>query len=144
MSLTLSKEEEYGILALVDLAYNLRGRRVQVKELARRQRIPGRFLEQIFSKFQRANIVDGKRGPRGGYCLSRDPSQIKLEEILGVLRPKLKREGRTDETALSGLVERVWSEVEGSLSSTLQSVSLDDMCKRARELGIRESDQAAS
>ncbi len=136
MALTLSKEEEYGILALVDLAYNLGKSRVQVKELARRQNIPPRFLEQIFSKLQRANIVAGKRGPRGGYCLERDPADIKLEEVLSALRPKQKEDTRPDKTALAEFVETIWSEVEESLSSNLQSVSLADMCNRARLLGI--------
>ena len=97
MSLRLSKEERYGIMALIDLSRNTNGTTndestdvVRVRTIAERQDIPTRFLEQIFSKLRQANIVVGKRGPQGGYRLARDPNEITLDSVLRALSTFLK------------------------------------------------------
>ena len=139
MAVKLSREEQYGIMALVDLAYNLNGGPAQVRQIAKRQRIPQRFLEQIFAKLRQADVVIGKRGPRGGYSLAKDPKEIKLEEVMRALRPKLQEDNRTDAPALAELIDVVWSEIEGSFQSTLRGVSLENLCDRARSLGISDA-----
>lgn len=143
MAVKLSREEQYGIMALVDLAYNLNGGPAQVRQIAKRQRIPQRFLEQIFAKLRQADVVIGKRGPRGGYSLAKDPKDIRLEEVMRALRPKLQEDTRTDTPALAGLIDSVWSEIEGSFQSTLREVSLASLCDRAKALGITDASEAA-
>lgn len=140
MAVKLSREEQYGIMALVDLAYNLNGGPAQVRQIAKRQRIPQRFLEQIFAKLRQADVVVGKRGPRGGYSLAKDPKDIRLEEVMRALRPKLQEDTRTDAPALAELIDTVWSEIEGSFQSTLREVSLANLCQRAKDLGINDAD----
>lgn len=142
MAVKLSREEQYGIMALVDLAYNLNGGPAQVRQIAKRQRIPQRFLEQIFAKLRQANVVVGKRGPRGGYSLAKDPAEIRLEEVMRALRPRLQEDNRTDAPALAELIDTVWSEIEGSFHSTLRGVSLENLCDRARDLGISDADSS--
>ena len=144
MAVKLSREEQYGIMALVDLAYNLNGGPAQVRQIAKRQRIPQRFLEQIFAKLRQADVVIGKRGPRGGYSLAKDPIDIKLEEVMQALRPKLQEDNRTDAPALAELIETVWSEIEGSFQSTLRGVSLKNLCERAEALGISDATDTVS
>ncbi|MFN8389557.1 MAG: Rrf2 family transcriptional regulator [Bdellovibrionota bacterium] len=139
MAVKLSREEQYGIMALVDLAYNLNGGPAQVRQIAKRQRIPQRFLEQIFAKLRQADVVVGKRGPRGGYSLAKDPKEIRLEEVMRALRPKLQEDTRTDAPALAELIDVVWSEIEGSFQSTLRGVSLANLCERAKQLGITDA-----
>lgn len=138
MAVKLSREEQYGIMALVDLAYNLKGGPAQVRQIAKRQRIPQRFLEQIFAKLRQADVVTGKRGPRGGYSLAKDPSEIRLETVMQALRPKLQEDDKTNAPALAGLVDNVWSEIEDSFHSTLRGVSLANLCQRAEDLGIED------
>jgi len=140
MAVKLSREEQYGIMALVDLAYNLNGGPAQVRQIAKRQKIPQRFLEQIFAKLRQAEVVIGKRGPRGGYSLAKDPNEIRLEEVMSALRPRLQEDPRTDAPALAELIDTVWSEIEGSFQSTLREVSLANLCERARELGITDEE----
>lgn len=143
MAVKLSREEQYGIMALVDLAYNLKGGPAQVRQIAKRQKIPQRFLEQIFAKLRQANVVIGKRGPRGGYSLAKDPADVRLEEVMKALRPRLQEDTRTDAPALAELIDTVWSEIEGSFHSTLRGVSLANLCERAKELGISDTDTSA-
>lgn len=138
MAVKLSREEQYGIMALVDLAYNLGGGPAQVRQIAKRQRIPQRFLEQIFAKLRQADVVIGKRGPRGGYSLAKEAKDIRLEEVMRALRPKLQEDNRQDAPALAELIEVVWSEIEGSFQSTLRGVSLASLCERAKQLGITD------
>lgn len=140
MAVKLSREEQYGIMALVDLAYNLDGGPAQVRQIAKRQRIPQRFLEQIFAKLRQADVVIGKRGPRGGYSLAKEPREIQLEEVMRALRPKLQEDNREDAPALANLIDNVWSEIEGSFHSTLRQVSLANLCERAEALGLNETD----
>lgn len=139
MAVKLSREEQYGIMALVDLAYNLGGGPAQVRQIAKRQRIPQRFLEQIFAKLRQADVVIGKRGPRGGYSLAKEAKDIRLEEVMRALRPRLQEDNRQDAPALAELIEVVWSEIEGSFQSTLRGVSLANLCDRAKALGITDA-----
>ena len=81
----LSLQVQYAICAVFDLAYNGVGEPMQGRVISARQAIPARFLEQIFRRLRRAELVDGKRGPGGGYTLARAPGEItlrgKTEEI---------------------------------------------------------------
>src|SRR5262249_50710926 len=95
------------------------------------------------AKLHQADVVVGKRGPRGGYSLAKDPKDIRLEEVMRALRPKLQEDTRTDAPALAELIDVVWSEIEGSFQSTLRGVSLASLCDRARQLGITDSSDAA-
>ncbi|MDR2338473.1 MAG: Rrf2 family transcriptional regulator [Deltaproteobacteria bacterium] len=138
MAVKLSREEQYGIMALVDLAYNLNGGPAQVRQIAKRQHIPQRFLEQIFAKLRQADVVTGKRGPRGGYSLAKPASEIRLEAVMLALRPKLQEEDTTNAPALANLINSVWTEIEGSFHSTLRQFSLANLCEKAKDYSPEE------
>src|SRR5579884_793519 len=78
----LSTKTRYGVRAVFDIAYHNAGRPTQARDIARRQEVPLRYLEQIFQELRRANLVDAKRGPKGGYSLSRAPETITLGDVL--------------------------------------------------------------
>ena len=81
----LSNKSRYGVQAVFDIAFHAEGRAAQIKEIADRQSIPPRFLEQIFQDLKRAGLVASRRGPRGGYQLARPPSEIRLGDIVRAL-----------------------------------------------------------
>jgi Rrf2 family protein len=65
----LSTKTRYGVRAMFDIAFHHQGQAniaAQAKEIARREEIPLRYLEQIFQDLKRAGLVESKRGPRGG------------------------------------------------------------------------------
>src|SRR5688500_6235364 len=72
----LSLQVQCAICSVFDLAYNGHGEPVQVRVVSERQGIPARYLEQIFRRLRRAELVLSKRGPGGGYTLARPPSRI--------------------------------------------------------------------
>ena len=81
----LSKRGEYGLRALQDLAVHYGEGPVRNKDLARRNNIPPRFLEQILLTLKHGRIVHSRKGPQGGYYLARPPQQINLAEVVRLL-----------------------------------------------------------
>lgn len=81
----LSSKGRYAVRALFDIAFYNEGRPTQVKDIADRQGIPPRFLEQIFQELKRAGIVGSKRGPQGGYLLAQSAEAIRLGDVVRAL-----------------------------------------------------------
>ena len=77
----LATKVQHGVAALFDLAFHGAGRAAQAREIAERQEIPLRYLEEILQELRRAGLVDARRGPRGGYALAREPSAISLADV---------------------------------------------------------------
>lgn len=140
----LSNKGRYAVGALFDIAFYNAGRATQVKDIAAREGIPPRFLEQIFQDLKRAGIVASKRGPQGGYTLSQPATEIRLGDIVRALEgpialgdskhePGHRRKPGAD-------TKRVTESVLGDLSRRVEAcfdaVSVADLCARADELGI--------
>lgn len=85
----LSAKTEYGIQALLELAGQTGAEPVQARAIARNQRIPGRFLEQVLGDLRKAGLIDSVRGAQGGYTLSRPASEIRLTEVIEALEGPL-------------------------------------------------------
>lgn len=94
----LSNKGRYGVRALFDIAFHNDGRPTQIKDIAAREAIPARFLEQIFQDLKRAGLVGAKRGPRGGYHLARPARDIRLGDVVRALEGPIAITGRTEET----------------------------------------------
>jgi Rrf2 family transcriptional regulator, cysteine metabolism repressor len=81
----LSRRSEYGLRALVDLVRQDQVGPVSLASLARRNRLPPKFLEQIMSTLRHAGIVRTTLGARGGYEMGVDPSQVTLGRVIRLL-----------------------------------------------------------
>ena len=143
--LKLSKKMLFAIEAVVDIAYHAAGETVQSRDITARQGIPKRYLEQTLQKLVRANILVGVRGPRGGYRLARERRRITLSEIVGVMRSLESADDPINDPAGSPLgksvVRPLWRELQDEMMLRLDRVSVEDLCTRAREAGLRsESD----
>ena len=78
----LSTKGRYAMIALVDLVLNGKERLVTLVEISERQSISLAYLEQLFLKLRKADIVTSVRGPSGGYKLASDPDKIRISDIL--------------------------------------------------------------
>ena len=78
----LSKKSQYAFKALVYLASKYNEGPVLISEIAKRKRIPLKFLENILLQLKRADILDSKKGKGGGYFLKSDPSTIKVAHVI--------------------------------------------------------------
>lgn len=85
----LSKRGEYGLRAMIDLATALRFREggdvVQIREIAERQHIPAKFLEQILLALKNAGLLHSRMGVGGGYYLAKPAEEISLGQIVRIL-----------------------------------------------------------
>lgn len=81
----LSRKSEYALLALIDLASNYPAKMVKIVEVANRNGIPKKYLEQIFLQLKGAGYVKSTRGANGGYELAKAPDEINLAEIIRLI-----------------------------------------------------------
>ena len=82
----LSTRGQYGTRALLDLALHNRQRPVFMKDIAQRQQISLRYLEHLIGPLIAGGIVRSTRGPRGGVSLARPPEEIRLDEVIRLLK----------------------------------------------------------
>jgi Rrf2 family transcriptional regulator, iron-sulfur cluster assembly transcription factor len=151
----LSSKGRYAVRALFDIAFYNDGEPTQVKEIAERQSIPPRFLEQIFQDLKRAGIVGSKRGPQGGYLLARPSSEIRLGDVIQIIEGEIslgeeESKGangkRKADISLDGqrVTNRVLEQLSVRVSACLNEVSLSDVCDLALKLGIQKQNSAQS
>ena len=81
----LTKKGKYGLKALVDLARLAPGETAFVSEIALRNNIPKKFLDTILLELRNAGIVRSKKGPTGGYSLSRPASEIRIGHAIRII-----------------------------------------------------------
>lgn len=142
----LSTKVRYGVRALFDLAYHCQGVSGQVKDIARRQHISIRYLEQIFHRLKKAGLVKSERGPKGGYLLSRPASQITVGDVYRATEGPLVLVSCTgkDESckhAIDCAAVGIWKHLNDDLGRLLDSVSVEEFCTTAEQKGIaREAD----
>jgi Rrf2 family iron-sulfur cluster assembly transcriptional regulator len=103
---------------------------VTVAQIARRQRIPLRYLEQLLNRLRRKGLVVAERGPRGGYRLIRHPAQISAREIFQGLESAAGSSRRIGD---SDPAESVWRQVEEAVQTTLEATTLEALVAQARQ-----------
>ena len=86
----ISTKGVYGLTAMYELSKHQEDTPMQIKEISANASIPQNYLEQLLSKLRRAELVKSIRGARGGYVLARDPSEIKIVDILIALEDDIK------------------------------------------------------
>jgi Rrf2 family transcriptional regulator, iron-sulfur cluster assembly transcription factor len=143
----LSTKSRYGLRALFDIAYHAGHRPVQIQDIARRQEISARYLEQIFQNLKRAGILKSKRGPQGGYLIARPLSDVSVRDIVKATEGDLllvdcspgKRSRKKESCVFEGscVTQTVWSEAAGRLEELFASITLATLCERGESMGLK-------
>jgi len=127
----LSTKSRYAVTSLLDMVMNSGKGPVSLAEISSRQGISLSYLEQLFAKMRRNNLVISTRGPGGGYTLSTDPADVSISDIIYAVDDKLEV---TNKDALPGgetyepcLTEQLWEELSEQISDYLTNISLQDM-----------------
>ena len=132
----LSKRGEYGLRALQHLAARYGEGPVPNKELAERNNIPSRFLEQILLTLKHGQIVRSQKGPRGGYYLARPPQEITLAAVVRLLDGPLAPISCVSETAYEPCgcpdmeacgLRQVMKEVRDTVAAIMERTTLADL-----------------
>lgn len=141
----ISSKATYALRALFDIAYHNLGRPTKVDQIAEREDVPARFLEQIFQDLKAAELVGSKRGPAGGYFLKRHPESVTLGDVVRAVEGPLEHPCcfATDEEMRAGctltskcVTAAVWRDVTLRIDEVLDSVTLADFSLKGAALGV--------
>ena len=129
----ISSRGRYAIDLMVDLALYDKGEPISVKDIARRQQISGKYLEQIVSMLQKAGMVNSIRGAQGGYRLKKKPEEYSIGAILRVTEGDLAPVACVEEGEI-GCVNRstcstirIWEQLNSAINEVVDNISLADL-----------------
>lgn len=118
--MNVSVKGEYALQALFDLAALSSKSPVRIADIARRQKIPQKFLELILASLKQGGFVESRRGAEGGYLLARSPEQITVGEVLRYVDgpPDSNSPSRRDPSPFAAMWQRVDDAVNSVLDRT--------------------------
>ncbi|WP_298499663.1 Rrf2 family transcriptional regulator [uncultured Maritimibacter sp.] len=132
----LSTKGRYAMVALSDLALQPEGTRLSLTDLSERQRISLPYLEQLFVKLRRAELVVSVRGPGGGYMLAKPASEIRVAEILAAVDETVSAmhmgagaSGAVSGTRAQSMTNRLWEGLSAHVYVFLHQTRLSDVVK---------------
>ncbi len=139
----LSSKSRYAVMALVDLARFDNINPVSLRDISLRQGISLHYLEQIFYKLKKNEIVKSIRGTQGGYVLNKNPNDIKLTNIFHAVDEKVKTVQCKKESkrgcngkATKCITHNLWDELEIHINTFFEKKSLDDLIRNNKETRV--------
>ena len=136
----LTTKGRYAVMAMADLAKINNNQPTSLTEISLRQGISISFLEQIFSKLRKNEIVQSVRGIQGGYVLNKKAKEIKLTNIFDAVDEKIKtvqckkdsKKGCNGKSTKC-ITHNLWDELENHINSFFEKKSLEDLIKNQKE-----------
>src|ERR1700685_2090771 len=113
--MNISVKSEYALQAMFDLAAQPPGEPVKIAEVARRQKIPQKFLELILASLKQGGFVESRRGAEGGYRLARPANEITVGEVL-----RFVEEGKQAKRAPGDPFHDLWRRVDDAVADILE------------------------
>ncbi len=135
----VSTKGDYATRAMQDLALHYEKGPIQIEEIARRQHLPARYLEQILLNLKRAGFVESKRGVSGGYYLAKHPREITIGAIIRAMEGPIipifcvdngPREMCVEEPSCS--LRDIWADVRDAVTKIVDGTTLEDLCRQIR------------
>ena len=139
----LTSKGRYAVMALDDLARFDNINPVSLRDISLRQGISLDYLEQIFSKLKKNEIVKSIRGTQGGYVLNKNPNDIKLTNIFHAVDEKVKTVQCKKESkkgcngkATKCITHNLWDELEMHINTFFENKSLKDLLNHNKETRV--------
>ena len=133
----LSSKGRYAVMALTDMARFNQKEPISLRDISLRQGISLVYLEQLFLKLKKNNVVKSIRGKKGGYILSRNASDIKISDIFFAVEEKVKTVGceKHSKKGCNGrsakcISHNLWDELEDYINNFFQQRSLSDLINK--------------
>ena len=139
----VSTKGRYALRLMLDLAVNGRGEPIRLKEVAERQQISEKYLEQIISILNKAGFVSGIRGAQGGYMLQKDPSAYTVGMILRLTEKDLAPVSCVGEQPTECgrrqdcVTVRIWEQINEAVNQVVDGITLADMVSWQQEKAFR-------
>ena len=133
----LTSKGRYAVMAMADLAKNNVKKPTNLTEISLRQGISIAYLEQLFLKLRKNNLVQSARGPSGGYVLSKPPGDIKLLSIIRAVDEKIKTVKCRKESkkgcngkSIKCITHNLWDDLEAHINKFFEDNTLTDILFR--------------
>ena len=130
----LTSKGRYAVMAMADLAKNNLKEPTSLTEISLRQGISIDYLEQLFLKLRRNDLVQSARGPSGGYVLSKPPGEIKLLSIISAVDEKIKTVKCKKESkkgcngkSIKCITHNLWDDLETHINKFFEDNTLNDI-----------------
>jgi Rrf2 family iron-sulfur cluster assembly transcriptional regulator len=128
----LSTRSRYGTRLMLDMAQHYDDGPIHLANIARRQGISVKYLEQIIIPLKKAHYVKSVRGPKGGHILAKPPAEITVGEIVALLEEgaylaECSTDSRACERSSTCLTRRLWKEAAQAMFDKLHSITLADV-----------------
>ena len=130
----LTAKGRYAVMAMADLAKNNIKEPISLTEISLRQGISIAYLEQLFLKLRKNNLVQSVRGPSGGYVLTKTPEQIKLLSIINAVDEKIQTVKCRKESkkgcngkSIKCITHNLWDDLEGHIRKFFENNTLSDI-----------------
>jgi Rrf2 family protein len=134
----ISTKIRYGARAMLELASRYGEGTIELKEIAHKENIPPKYLEQVIIPLRTAGLVKSTRGSKGGYSLGRPPSEIYLKDVYEVLEGPVSLvdcllDPKVCHRVSSCVTRDIWQEVSEAIGKVFSSITLEDMVERRRQ-----------
>ena len=130
----LTSRGRYAVMAMADLAKNNVKEPTNLAEISLRQGISIAYLEQLFLKLRKNNLVQSVRGPSGGYLLSKNPEEIKLLSIISAVDEQIKTVKCKKESkkgcngkSIKCITHNLWDDLETHINKFFEDNTLNDI-----------------
>jgi len=130
----LTSKGRYAVMAMADLAKNYVEEPTSLAEISLRQGISISYLEQLFLKLRKNNLVQSTRGPSGGYILSKPPEEIKLLSIINAVDEEIKtlkcrKESKRgcNHKSIKCITHNLWDDLETHINKFFEDNTLNDI-----------------
>ena len=130
--MNISVKGEYALQAVFDLASQPPGHPVKIADIARRQKIPQKFLELILASLKQGGFVETRRGAEGGYLLAKGPESIRVGDVIRFIEGPRDERTRARRNAESPFAD-MWQRVNRTVSEVLDQTSFADLERQWKE-----------
>ena len=142
----LTTKGRYAVTAMLDLSLHGEDNPVSLAEISERQNISLSYLEQLFSKLRKNELVQSMRGPGGGYRLGRTPGEVSISDIISAVDENVdilrcRGESNCDKGDRRCLTHDLWMDLSKQIQNFLSDISLQDMKERGDVLAAAAMQQ---
>lgn len=130
--MNISVKGEYALQAIFDLSMQPSGEPIKIADVARRQKIPQKFLELILSGLKQGGFVESRRGAEGGYLLARPPEAITVGQVIRFVEGG-KTKKRSPKQAATDPFAETWQRVDQAVSNVIDQTSFAELVRTWRD-----------
>ncbi|MCP4697687.1 MAG: Rrf2 family transcriptional regulator [Gammaproteobacteria bacterium] len=129
----LTTKGRYAVTAMLDLAVHDEQSPITLADISKRQGISLSYLEQLFSRLRKKDLVDSTRGPGGGYRLSRDAKEIAVAEVIAAVDETVeaaRTKSKSSQAEEEFLTHELWADLSNQIYEFLSNISLGQLVEQ--------------